>query len=337
MNFKRWTAALLAAVALAACGQPTVQTVARVDNVILSRQELDERIERRQSAMGEQPGIAPLSPLDMEQQMVDLFVQQQLTLAVARQRGVAVSDQEIDRQIGDFRTNIAASGGTIEDAVESQLGFPSVESTEFRQFVTYIVAQQKLGETLVTTDTVRQQVTEQVMAETKRMVEKADVQHILVETEDEAKQVIERLDAGEAFEDLAKELSTDPGSKDNGGKYEGIQRGQFVPEFEQAMFEDLEPGETTQTPVQTQFGYHVIRLISRTEGPALSEEEATLLIEQQIGQQLAQERQLAVSELLDQERTKAEAEGRIEVPDYPEPTPLPTAVPEPETAPTAQP
>ena len=82
--------------------------------------------------------------------------------------------------------------------------------------------------------------------------------HILVEKEAEAKEVIEKLKKGEKFEELAK-ASKDPGSKDQGGDLDWNQPGGFVKPFSEAMVK-LEKGKHTETPVQSQFGWHVIRL-----------------------------------------------------------------------------
>ena len=67
------------------------------------------------------------------------------------------------------------------------------------------------------------------------------------------------LDAGKKFEDIAKEKSTDPGSGANGGDLGYFGPGQMVPEFEKAAFA-LEPGSYTKEPVQSQFGWHVIKV-----------------------------------------------------------------------------
>lgn len=329
----------MAALALVACGGPAVETVARLDNVILTRQDLDQRITRIEEGLKEAPpqGQQP-TRAQIEESLVERFIDQNLILSLARKGNIAVQDKEIDDLISEFRTRIEQSGSsTLDKAVKGQLGFSGADSTEFRQFVSSILAQQKLSQTLVTTDTVRQQVTEQVMAAAGEQVEKATVAHILVETEDEAKQVIARLDKGEKFEDLAKELSKDPGSAQNGGVYEGIQRGQFVPEFDKAMFEDLKPGETTKEPVKTQFGFHIIRLIDRVQGPAMTPEEAQQQIEQTIPQQLADERQQAFEKLLEEERTKAQTEGRLQKPTYPTPAPalIPGQPEQPQTTPTS--
>ena len=83
--------------------------------------------------------------------------------------------------------------------------------------------------------------------------------HILVQTEAEAKKIIADLGKKAKFGDLAKKLSRDAGSAKNGGALDWSDRRAFVPEFSEALA-GLKKGETTKTPVKTQFGYHVIRL-----------------------------------------------------------------------------
>ncbi len=84
--------------------------------------------------------------------------------------------------------------------------------------------------------------------------------HILVKTEAEAKKILADLGKKKVkFEDLAKKYSQDPGSAKNGGELDWSDRSAFVKEFSDAMA-GLKKGETTKTPVKTQFGYHIIRL-----------------------------------------------------------------------------
>lgn len=82
--------------------------------------------------------------------------------------------------------------------------------------------------------------------------------HILVEKEDEAKAIITKLKAGAKFEDLAKQ-SKDPGSAGNGGDLDWASPAAFVKPFSDAMT-SLQKGQLLETPVKTQFGYHVIKL-----------------------------------------------------------------------------
>jgi len=83
--------------------------------------------------------------------------------------------------------------------------------------------------------------------------------HILVKTEDEANALIAKLKKGADFADLAKKNSTDPGSGKNGGDLGWFPGKQMVPEFTAAV-EKLEKGKITETPVKSQFGYHIIKL-----------------------------------------------------------------------------
>jgi peptidyl-prolyl cis-trans isomerase C len=84
------------------------------------------------------------------------------------------------------------------------------------------------------------------------------VRHILVEKEEDAKAIIVKLKAGAKFEDLAKQ-SKDPGSAANGGDLDWATPSSFVKPFSDAMV-SLQKGQLLETPVKTQFGYHVIRL-----------------------------------------------------------------------------
>jgi peptidyl-prolyl cis-trans isomerase C len=85
------------------------------------------------------------------------------------------------------------------------------------------------------------------------------VRHILVDSEAEAKSIIDQLNKGADFAKLAKEKSKDPGSKDNGGDLDWGPAGRYVKPFADAV-QALPKGQTTKEPVKTDFGYHVIRV-----------------------------------------------------------------------------
>jgi peptidyl-prolyl cis-trans isomerase C len=85
------------------------------------------------------------------------------------------------------------------------------------------------------------------------------VRHILVDSEAEAKSIIDQLNKGGDFAKLAKEKSKDPGSKDNGGDLDWGPAGRYVKPFADAV-QALPKGGTTKEPVKTDFGYHVIRV-----------------------------------------------------------------------------
>lgn len=95
--------------------------------------------------------------------------------------------------------------------------------------------------------------------------------HILVKTKKEAEDIIKRLQKGEKFEDIAKQKSTD-GSAATGGDLGYFSRGQMVKPFEEAAF-SLKVGEYTKTPIESPFGWHIIKVEDRREKqpPALDD------------------------------------------------------------------
>jgi len=109
--------------------------------------------------------------------------------------------------------------------------------------------------------------------------------HILLATEDEAKAVIARLDGGEDFAELAKELSTGP-SGAQGGDLGYFSDEQMVPEFSNAV-RALAVGEYSSTPVQTQFGWHVIKLEDRRDKPQPTFEELAPQLRQDLAREVA--------------------------------------------------
>lgn len=123
--------------------------------------------------------------------------------------------------------------------------------------------------------------------------------HVLLDTEEQAKAVIARLDGGASFAELAKD-SKDPGSKDNGGDLGWNQANVFVKPFADTLGL-LEKGKYTAAPVKTQFGYHVIQLddARSTEPPPLEQ------IKPQLMQHLQQQQ---IAKLIEQIRAKAKVE-----------------------------
>jgi peptidyl-prolyl cis-trans isomerase C len=121
--------------------------------------------------------------------------------------------------------------------------------------------------------------------------------HILVKTEEEAKSIIEQLNKGGDFAKLAKEKSEDTGSKENGGDLDWAPPGRFVGPFADAL-KSLSKGQTTQKPVQTNFGFHVIKVedIRDMKAPAFDEMKDSIrnqLQQQQVQKMIAELRSKA--------------------------------------------
>jgi peptidyl-prolyl cis-trans isomerase C len=130
--------------------------------------------------------------------------------------------------------------------------------------------------------------------------EEVHARHILVSTEDEAKAIIAELKKGAAFDKLAKEKSTDKASGAEGGDLGWFKKSDMVKEFADAAFA-LKKDELTETPVKTQFGYHVIKVEDRRKAPPPAFEE----LADQLREEMARE---AVTAQLDQLRSGAKIE-----------------------------
>jgi peptidyl-prolyl cis-trans isomerase C len=124
--------------------------------------------------------------------------------------------------------------------------------------------------------------------------------HILVETEEQAKGLIDELKKGGKFEDLATKNSKDPGSAQRGGDLDWNVPGTYDKQFADALVK-LEKGKYTDTPVRTRFGYHIIMLedVRPVKFPALNE------VRQRLNQQITQNR---IEELVKSLRAKAKVE-----------------------------
>ncbi|MCR4282310.1 MAG: peptidylprolyl isomerase [Bauldia sp.] len=148
-------------------------------------------------------------------------------------------------------------------------------------------------------------------------VDEIKASHILVETEDEAKAIIAELDNGGDFAVVAKAKSLDLGSGANGGDLDFFAHGRMVKSFEDAAFA-LDVGAYTKTPVKSDFGWHVIKVVDKRKSspPALDQRR------NELRDAMAKELFLAAVEQLRQGAT-------IEIVPQPAPEPAPGEAPAP--------
>ena len=180
----------------------------------------------------------------------------------------------------------------------------------------------------VTADKLRQRYEERLKSMPAE--EEVHAKHILVATEDEAKALIAEIKKGAAFDKLAKEKSTDKASGAEGGDLGWFKKSDMVKEFADAAF-DLKKGQLTETPIKTQFGYHVIQVEDRRKAPPPAYEE----LADQLREEMARE---AVTAELDLMRSRAKIEKFNIDGSKPEPVAVTPAAPAaPARAPVAPP
>lgn len=192
------------------------------------------------------------------------------------QGGVSVADSEVEKEFQ--RQNVKVKFDYAYLTAEDLMKKVPLTETELKayfdrnkaQFESVIPEQRKAKYVIVDPASVQVTITEDDLKraysqrqDQYREPEQVDVRHILVKTEAEAQDVKKKLEAGANFTDLAKKVSEDPGSKDNGGLYQDVVKGQMVPEFDKEAF-SLPIGKISN-PVKTSFGYHVLKVDARRD------------------------------------------------------------------------
>jgi parvulin-like peptidyl-prolyl isomerase len=247
--------AVVLAVLLVACGGTGGSVAATVDGERIER----ELLERMVRAQLEAQGVDPES-LDAEErgerveplqrQMLTALIQFEILEQVADDFGVEISDEDLDAA---FEEQVAQFGG--EEAYQAETG---MSEEEFREL--FVATQVRVDALFaeLTEDVGDDELREAYEAQVETRYATRAVRHILVETEEEADDVVEELEDGADFGELAGDVSQDPGSAPQGGEYGAEPRGQYVEEFDDAVW-DADIGELVG-PVETQFGFHVIEV-----------------------------------------------------------------------------
>ena len=163
----------------------------------------------------------------------------------------------------------------------------------------------------------------------KNKTEEVHARHILVDSEDKAKDLIKQLQNGAKFEDLAKANSKDTANKDKAGDLGYFTKDAMVKEFADVAF-SMNTGDVSKTPVKTQFGWHVIQVIDKRTRPIPTLEE----IKPQIA---AEERRQILNEIVEEWRKKADVETfDINGKPLPKKTEAPAKAPEKTDAPASK-
>ncbi|MFN7102576.1 MAG: peptidylprolyl isomerase [Pseudorhizobium sp.] len=230
------------------------------------------------------------------------ILQSELDLAIAN------LDPQL-QQLPDEQKRVAALSGAIDVKLLAQGAVDEgVQETEdFKKRMSYITDRELHNSYFrthvvdaVTDEEVRARYDTEIAALPKQ--EEVNARHILVKTEEEATAVIAELDAGGDFAEIAKVKSEDS-NKSEGGDLGWFGQGRMVPEFEAAAFA-LEKGAYTKTPVQSQFGFHVIKLEDRRDVQPPAYEE----VEPQIRQLVMRDKYLALI-------AEAKTEQKVEIMD----------------------
>ncbi len=210
------------------------------------------------SAVGKGAVVAKVDGSPIYQSEVDAFIAdlgdqaKQMSPADLQSR---VVDRLIDMKLAD---NKAVQDKLSQDPVVAQRLYIGQQSTIAELYL------DRAARALITDPVLKAKYDE--LVKQVKPVEEVHARHILVKTEAEAKDIIKQLDKGADFEKLAKEKSTDPGSGESGGDLGYFTKDKMVPEFATVAF-SLDKGKYTETPVHTQYGWHVIQVLDKRDQP----------------------------------------------------------------------
>ena len=237
---------------LTGCGSKVpAGTVATVNDVAISQEELDMNLEQfllMYEAYGIDTSDETLQ-INLRNSLLESLVMQELLVQEAANRGIEISDAEVETQVQAIKDAYYAGDNDAYEAALAESGY-TVES------YAEAMKEQLLIEAL-----------QDELVNHPEVVDVASARHILVATEEDALDVIAKLDNGADFAALAQEVSTDMGSAVDGGSLgyfalNGDTTSKMVEEFSAAVREQ-EIGVHSAKPVQSQFGYHIILVEDR--------------------------------------------------------------------------
>lgn len=222
-------------------------------------------------------------------QVLQNMIIESLIMQEVQKQGLSITEADIVEQLERLRSQ-------FPNEQSFQYALMSISQVDLYSQLKVQAALWKLGTRNVKVTDEEMQKAYEENKEAYLEPEEVRASHILVKTEEEAKEIIASLDEGGDFAELAKEHGLD-GTKDRGGDLGFFTREDMVPEFSDAAFA-MEVGTYSSEPVQSQFGYHVIKLDERKEAKQLSFDEVKPQIRLEILEQKAVPAQNIIEDLI---------------------------------------
>jgi parvulin-like peptidyl-prolyl isomerase len=307
-------ALLLTGLVFASTGCSDTDVAARVNGDVIKRSELDAQMQKSTEQFPDMftgaDGEGRL--LDFQRKLLDNMIDALLIRQAAEERGVSVTDEDVQAKVNELKTGFADDAQFAEALAQAGMD----EQSLAEQVRDNLIAEKIITAITSETPVTDAEIEEYYEGNKQQFAEKAGVHaaHILFETDDKAtaETVLEEVRADGDFAALAKQHSKDPGSAANGGDL-GWPTTPYVTEF-QAVCDALEPGEISDL-VQTTYGWHIIKVVEKREARQKPLDEVREQIEQLIARQRNADAYRTFLEDL-----RAEAEIEILIPELQVPT-----------------
>jgi peptidyl-prolyl cis-trans isomerase C len=258
--------------------------VARVNGAEISKKALLNRAEAIRNQMPAQEIGA-----DFYQRVLADMVSGELLYQSVEKKGLAPTDQEVEAELQSQKERFGGDAALQKELDAQGVTLDDVRLELKREIAIQNLVEKQILPTITVTEEEKHKFYDENVEQMKRPAQ-FRVAHILIgvdkdasddqkaEAKQKATSIHSMLEAGQDFADLAKRNSDDPGSKEQGGELPWMSPGQTVPAFEQAALA-LKPGELSGV-VETQFGYHIIRMDEKRDAGVASYEE----VQERIGE-----------------------------------------------------
>ena len=289
------------------------QVLAKIDGQPVGRDELESAVKDAEARAGR-----PVPPAERDavyRGLLDRVILFRLLASEAKVRGVTVTPQEVTDRIAQIKQQFPSEAEFQKELAKRHTTLPQLQEEQRRDLVNAKTIEAEVAPRLVVSpqelDTFYKGNPDQF-----KEPETVRASHILFgvakdaapaakqTARTEAEGVLKRVKAGEDFAALAKQYSKDPGSAAVGGDLNFFPKGQMVPAFDAAVFA-LKPGEISNL-VETEFGFHIIKLTDRRDGRTVPLDEVKDRLEGFLKQRKQQE-------LVQQYLSTLKAKYRVEV------------------------
>jgi parvulin-like peptidyl-prolyl isomerase len=248
--------------------EPLPEVVATVGDDKITAKEFERALGYTQKrAMG----MAPAPTIEQKRMLLKNMIQQKAMLADAKSQGIVVTDEDVQKEL------VSASSRTSPEEFQKRLDEQGIKQEELPDLVrdSLIIRKYVEGKALVTDEDLKTEFDKMKgVGGTERKEQTTDVAHILVRVPEgaddaawnKAKEKVDaaraRVAAGEKFADVAKEVSDDPGSKQQGGLIKEVPRNK-IPEFEEKMLST--PVGQVSEAFKSKFGWHILTVVAKHE------------------------------------------------------------------------
>lgn len=189
----------------------------------------------------------------VRENILNNLVQMEILRQDAEKNDIKITDEDVNEYLDQTKEMY---GG--EEEFNKALTEQGITLDYYKEYIRRGLLMQEYSQTMKEKIEPKEEELKEYFEKNKEKFQTVDASHILVETEEEAKEIKAELDGGADFAELAKAKSKDPGSGQEGGNLGTFSKGQMVPEFEEKAF-SMKEGEISD-PVKTDFGYHIIKV-----------------------------------------------------------------------------